>query len=127
MENLFSRAWQQKYLTPAERSIYKFTVALIVLIPSSAILGGVAAVLNSLHASAPGWLWSILGVLLPALLFMAAKYVSAHGDTATGNILLQIEQGATVDIASQSKVTNAYVPPTQPKPIVMPAQEPPKA
>lgn len=115
LSTLFSRAWQQKYLTPAERAVYKFVIALIVLVPSSVLLGGVDAVLSWLHMSAPGWLWQGLIVLLPALLLALAKYATAQGDTAVGAIIQQAE-GETVRGIASSKVTplgtsaNAHTP-----------------
>lgn len=122
LSTLFSRAWQQKYLTPAERAIYKFTVALIVLIPSSVLLGGVDSLLAWLHASAPVWLWTILGVLVPALLLALAKYATAHSDPQVGAIIQQVEHEAAQDLGG-SKVTalgtKAYTPP-EPTPITLP-------
>jgi hypothetical protein len=120
---IFSRAWQQKYLTPAERSLYKFIMALLILTPPAAILSGVAWLLDSLHASVPSWIWQVLAVLVPAGLLALAKYVSAHGDVQVGAIIQQVEAGAVVDIAAanaRTVTTRAYVPPVAPRPIVLP-------
>lgn len=96
--SIFSRAASQKYLAPWERSLYRFALALVVLIPSSLLLAGIASLLASLHAGAPDWLWQILAVLIPAVLLAAAKYYTAHGDAALGTLLQQIEQGAEGDL-----------------------------
>lgn len=113
LSTLFSRAWQQKYLTPAERALYKFFVALIVLVPSALLLSGVDAALAWLHTSIPPLLWQVLAVVLPAILLAFAKYASAHGDTAVGTIIQQVEQEAEQDLA-----------PANPYPVRVPTQSP---
>lgn len=110
LSTIATRAAQQKYLQPAERALYKFVLALVILIPSGTILGGLAAVLASLHASAPAWLWQTLAVLLPAALMAAAKYYTAQGDTQVGALLQQFEAGAAADVSPPS------VPPIPPTP-----------
>ena len=125
LSTLFSRAWQQKYLTPAERAVYKFVVALIVLVPSSALLGGVDAALSWLHMSAPGWLWQVLIVLIPALLLALAKYATARGYTAVGAIIQQAEGEAVQGLAG-SKVTPLGTSTNAPTPIAL-LSVPPRA
>lgn len=120
LSTLFSRAWQQKYLTPAERAIYKFAVAIIVLIPSSLLLGGADAALSWLHTNVPPLVWAVLAVLIPALLMALAKYVSARGDTAVGAIIQQVEQEAEQDMKPANpnpvRIAKAIImpPPDQP-------------
>ena len=104
---IFSRAWQQKYLTPAERSVYKFVVTVVLFIPNSAILGGVAVVLTWLHTSLPGWLWLIVAAVIQLGLTTAAKYVTAQGDVAVGALIQQAQ------IATATTMVDA-------KPIVLP-------
>ena len=121
LTTLFSRAWQQKYLTPAERAVYKFVVALIVLIPSSLLLGGADAALTWLHANVPPLVWAVLAVLIPALLMAFAKYATARGDTVVGSIIQQVEQEAEKDLT-----------PANPNPVRIPtalplANVPPRA
>lgn len=117
LSTLFSRAWQQKYLTPAERAVYKFAVALIVLIPSSLLLGGADAALSWLHANVPPLVWAVLAVLIPALLLAFAKYATARGDTVVGAIIQQLEQEAQSDISAANpnpvRVPTAIVMPQQ--------------
>lgn len=125
LSTLFSRAWQQKYLTPAERAVYKFVVALIVLIPSSALLGGLNALLSWLNMSVPGWLWQGLIVLIPALLLALAKYATAQGDTAVGAIIQQVEGEAVQGIAG-SKITSLGTSANAPAPIPL-RNVPPRA
>lgn len=123
LSTLFTRAWQQQYLTPAERAIYKFAVALIVLIPSSVLLGGADAVLAWLHAASPAWLWTVLGVLVPAILLASAKYATARGDTQVGALIQQVEQESAQDLGS-SKVTPLGTSAAAPTPIVLPGASP---
>lgn len=104
LSTLFKRAWRQQYLTPAERAIYKFAVALIVLIPSSVLLGGVDSLLAWLHASAPAWLWTVLSVLVPAILLALAKYATARGDTQVGAIIQQVEQESVHDLSASAAI-----------------------
>lgn len=96
------RAAQQKYLTPAERALYKFVLGLVVLIPSGTILAGTDAALSAIHAQGPTWLWPVIGVVLPALLFALAKYYTAQGDTSVGAILQQLESETEKDTAPSS-------------------------
>lgn len=127
LSTLFSRAWQQRYLTPAERAVYKFVIALLVLIPSSLLLGGTDAALSWLHTSVPPLVWTVLAVLIPALLLALAKYATARGDTAVGAIIQQVGQEAQSDItAAGSKVTSLGTNAVAPKPIILPPDQPPK-
>lgn len=119
LSTLFSRAWAQKYLTPAERALYKFFVAIIVLVPAALLLSGVDAALIWLHTSLPPMLWQVLAVVLPALLMAFAKYATAHGDANVGAIIQQVEAEAEKDLAP----ANAN-PVRVPTALVMPPDKP---
>lgn len=95
LSTIFSRAWAQKYLEPGERAVLKFVNSFIILIPSTAIISGVVAVLHWTNVSVPGWVWSVLVVVIPPFLFALAKWFSAQGDTNVGNAILVAEAAAT--------------------------------
>lgn len=99
--SIFQRANAQKWLAPWERAVYKLCTSLLVLVPTGLVIGGLATLLDNIHAGVPPLVWQVLIVLVPAALLALAKYASAHGDTAVGDVLKQIEQAAEADLAKK--------------------------
>ncbi len=95
--NLFQRAAALAPLAPIERAVLKVLTSLVGLVPATVITGVITWALTFLHTYLPIQAVSLLEIALSAIFLGVAKYVSAQGDTALGDLLAQLAGAAQKD------------------------------